>query len=189
MASVFGLVCLSPIIFFIALLIKAGSTGPVFYRGIRIGRYERPFRIFKFRTMVVNAENLGGPSTSDDDSRITKTGKFIRKYKLDEVPQLLNVLKGEMSFVGPRPEVPHYVNMFTEEEKAILTVRPGITDWASIWNSDEGAVLAGSVDPEKAYMEMIRPEKIRLQLKYVRERSFFVDLKIIFKTLRTIIPS
>lgn len=188
-ASVFGLVCLSPIIFFIALLIKAGSTGPVFYRGIRIGRYERPFRIFKFRTMVVNAENLGGPSTSDDDSRITKTGKFIRKYKLDEVPQLLNVLKGEMSFVGPRPEVPHYVNMFTEEEKAILTVRPGITDWASIWNSDEGAVLAGSVDPEKAYMEMIRPEKIRLQLKYVRERSFFVDLKIIFKTLRTIIPS
>jgi lipopolysaccharide/colanic/teichoic acid biosynthesis glycosyltransferase len=139
--------------------------------------------------MVVDAENIGGPSTADDDPRITKIWKFLRKYKLDELPQLINVLKGEMSLVGPRSEVPHYVNMFTEEEKAILSVRPGITDWASIWNSDEGAILAGSLDPEKTYMEKIRPEKIRLQLKYVRERSFFIDLKIIFQTLRAIIPS
>jgi lipopolysaccharide/colanic/teichoic acid biosynthesis glycosyltransferase len=137
--------------------------------------------------MVVNAENIGGPSTADDDPRITGIGKFIRKYKLDELPQLINVLKGEMSVVGPRPEVPFYVNMFTEEEKAILSVRPGITDWASLWNPDEGAILAGSPDPEKAYMEKIRPEKIRLQLKYVRERSFWVDLKIIFQTFLTIL--
>jgi lipopolysaccharide/colanic/teichoic acid biosynthesis glycosyltransferase len=137
--------------------------------------------------MVVNAETIGGPSTADDDRRITRVGKFIRKCKLDELPQLINVLRGEMSFVGPRPEVPHYVNMFKEEEKPILNVRPGITDWASLWDSDEGATLAGSPDPEKTYMEEIRPEKIRLQLKYVRERSFWVDLSIIFQTLLTIL--
>ena len=188
-ASSLGLLFLSPAILLIAILVKLYSPGPVFYRGIRVGRKGVPFRVFKFRTMIMKAENIGGPSTADDDPRITKIGKFLRKYKLDELPQLINVLKGEMSFVGPRPEVQHYVNMFTEEEKAILSVRPGITDWASIWNPDEGAILAGSLDPEKTYMEKIRPEKIRLQLKYVRERSFFIDLKIIFQTLREIIPS
>ena len=136
--------------------------------------------------MVVNAEKLGGSSTADDDPRITKTGKFLRKYKLDELPQLINVLKGEMSFVGPRPEVQHYVDMFTEEEKAILDVRPGITDWASLWNPDEGAILKESKDPEKAYIEKIRPKKLKLQLKYVRKRSFWIDLKIILLTLKTI---
>ena len=171
----------------VAVLIKKEDGGPVFYRGVRVGKHGEPFRIFKFRTMVMNAEKLGGPSTADDDPRITKIGRFIRKYKFDELPQLINVLKGEMSFVGPRPEVPHYVNMFSEEEKAILSVRPGITDWASIWNPDEGAILAGSPDPEATYMEKIRPEKIRLQLKYVRERSFWVDLKIIFLTLSIIV--
>ena len=135
----------------------------------------------------MNADKIGGPSTPDDDPRITKIGKFIRKYKLDELPQLINVLKGEMSIVGPRPEVEHYVKMYTKEEKAIFSVRPGITDWASLWNSDEGAILAGSQDPEKTYMEKIRPEKIRLQLKYVNERSFFVDVKIIFMTLKIIL--
>jgi len=188
-ASSLGLFFLSPAILLIAILIKLYSPGPVFYRGIRVGRKGVPFRVFKFRTMIMKAENIGGPSTADDDPRITKIGRFLRKYKLDELPQLINVLKGEMSFVGPRPEVQHYVNMFTEEEKAILSVRPGITDWASIWNPDEGAILAGSLDPEKTYMEKIRPEKIRLQLKYVRERSFFIDLKIIFQTLCEIIPS
>lgn len=188
-ASSLGLLFLSPVILLIAILIKLFSSGPVFYRGLRIGRQGVPFKVFKFRTMVSNAENIGGFSTSDDDPRITGIGRFLRRCKLDELPQLINVLKGEMSFVGPRPEVPHYVNMLTKEERAILSVRPGITDWASIWNSDEGAILSGNPDPEKAYMEKIRPEKIRLQLKYVRERSFFIDLKIIFQTLREIIPS
>ncbi|ODS38825.1 MAG: hypothetical protein A7316_07015 [Candidatus Altiarchaeales archaeon WOR_SM1_86-2] len=185
--SILGLILSSPVLLLIAFLIKREDGGPVFYRGARVGRSGNPFRIFKFRTMVVNAEKLGGPSTADDDPRITKVGKSLRKYKLDELPQLINILKAEMSLVGPRPEVQHYVDMFTEEEQAILSVRPGITDWASLWNRDEGAILAGSHDPEKTYMEKIRPEKIRLQLKYVRERSFFIDLRIIVQTIFTII--
>ena len=183
MFSIIGLTVFSPFLLIIAILIKLEDGGPVFYRGIRVGRLGKPFRMFKFRTMIVHADKIGGPSTADDDSRITKVGRIIRKYKLDEIPQLINVLRGEMSFVGPRPEVQYYVNMFTEEEKAILSVRPGITDWASIWNPDEGAVLAGSPDPEETYMEKIRPEKIRLQLKYVGEHSFLTDLEIIFKTV------
>lgn len=185
--SAVGLILISPILLIISVIIKREDRGPVFYRGIRVGKSGKFFKIYKFRTMVVNAENLGGPSTSDEDTRITRVGKYIRKYKLDELPQLINVLKGEMSFVGPRPEVKMYVDMFTDEENAILSVCPGITDWASLWNSDEGSLLAGSSDPEKTYMEKIRPEKIRLQLKYVREHSFLIDLKIIFQTLRTIV--
>ena len=185
--SFIGLLLLILVLISIAIIIKLNSQGPVFYRGIRVGRNGKAFKIFKYRTMVINAEKLGGPSTSDDDPRITAVGKVLRKFKLDELPQLINVLKGDMSIVGPRPEVQHYVNMFTDEEKAILTVRPGITDWASIWNPDEGAILAGSPDPEKTYMEKIRPNKLKLQLKYVRERSFLVDMKIILETLRTII--
>jgi len=137
--------------------------------------------------MVIDAEKLGASSTSDDDPRITRIGKFLRKYKLDELPQLINVLLGDMSLVGPRPEVRKFTDLYTEEEKAILTVRPGITDWASIWNPDEGAILAGSADPDQDYLEKIRPEKIRLQLKYVRERTFWTDIKIILLTLKTII--
>ena len=170
----------------IAILIKSEDGGPVFYRGERVGLRGKPFRIYKFRTMVVNAEKIGPASTSDDDPRITKIGRFLRKYKLDELPQLINVLKGEMSFVGPRPEVKKFTDLYTEEEKAILSVRPGITDWASLWNSDEGSILAGVEDPDRVYMEKIRPEKIRLQLKYVRERSLWVDIKIIFKTIKTV---
>jgi len=185
--SFIGIVVLSPIFMLICVLIKINDNGPIFYYGTRVGVRGAIFSIYKFRTMVVNADKIGGPSTADDDSRITKVGKFLRKYKLDEIPQLINVLKGEMSFVGPRPEVPFYVNMFSEEEKKILTVKPGITDWASLWNSDEGAILAGSKDPEKAYMEKIRPEKIRLQLKYTREQSFWVDIRIIFLTLLKLI--
>jgi lipopolysaccharide/colanic/teichoic acid biosynthesis glycosyltransferase len=185
--SLFGLILISPVLLTLAILIKREDRGSVFYRGVRVGRFGKLFRIFKFRTMVLNAEKLGGPSTADDDPRITNVGRFIRKFKLDELPQLINVLKGEMSIVGPRPEVQMYVDMFTEEEKAILTVRPGITDWASIWNPDEGAILAGSADPEKTYMEKIRPEKIRLQLKYVKERSLWNDLKIIAQTIITIV--
>lgn len=186
-AALAGLVLLVPLLLTLAVGIKLYEGGPVFYRGVRVGRYGRHFQIFKFRTMVADAEKRGGSSTANDDPRITRIGKFLRKYKLDELPQLINVLKGEMSFVGPRPEVQHYVNMFTEGERAILGVRPGITDWASLWNPDEGAVLAGSPDPEKTYMEKIRPEKIRLQLEYVRRRSFRVDLEILIRTVATII--
>jgi lipopolysaccharide/colanic/teichoic acid biosynthesis glycosyltransferase len=186
-SSLVGLILASPVLLVIAILIKKEDGGPVFYRGVRVGRFGKPFRIFKFRTMVVNADKLGGPSTADDDPRISKVGKSIRKFKLDELPQLINVLKGEMSIVGPRPEVQMYVDMFTEEEEAILNVRPGITDWASIWNPDEGAILAGSPDPEKTYMEKIRPEKIRLQLKYVEENSLWVDFEIIVRTLETVL--
>jgi lipopolysaccharide/colanic/teichoic acid biosynthesis glycosyltransferase len=185
--SLTGLAILFPLLIMIAILIRKEDKGSIFYRGFRIGRYGMPFRIYKFRTMVVNAEKLGGPSTPDDDPRITRVGKFLRKYKLDELPQLINVLKGEMTFVGPRPEVQQYVDMFNEEEKPILSVRPGITDWASLWNLDEGAVLAGGLDPEKTYMEKIRPEKIRLQLKYIRGHSFWIDMKIVLLTLKAII--
>lgn len=181
--SLIGLIASAPLFLIISALIKLESRGPIFYRGIRIGRFGKHFKMFKFRTMVVNADKIGGACTADDDFRLTRIGRFIRKYKIDELPQFINALKGEMSFVGPRPEVPFYVNMFSEKEKAILSVKPGITDWASLWNPDEGVILSGSVDPEKTYMEKIRPEKLRLQLKYVKERSFWVDLKILIQTL------
>lgn len=181
-----GLLILSPLLAIIALAVLFDSPGSVFYRGLRAGRYGKPFRIFKFRTMVMNADTIGGPSSSADDPRITRVGRFLRRYKLDELPQLLNVLKGEMSLVGPRPEVLQYVAMFSTEEKAILSVPPGITDWAAIANSDEGARLAGSPDPEKTYLEQIRPEKIRLQLEYVRRRSFGTDMRILLETFKVL---
>jgi lipopolysaccharide/colanic/teichoic acid biosynthesis glycosyltransferase len=184
LVSLFGLIIFSPLFLIIAILIKLDSEGPVFYRGERVGKDGKPFRIFKFRTMVKDAEKLGGPSTSADDPRLTKFGKILRKYKLDELPQLINVLKGEMSLVGPRPEVKMYVDMLKPEEKEkILSVKPGMTDLASLWDFHEEEVLKGSEDPEKAYMEKIRPKKIQLQLEYVKNRSFLLDLKIIFKTL------
>ncbi|HZO90867.1 MAG TPA: sugar transferase [Chthonomonadaceae bacterium] len=180
--SALGLILLSPLLLLITFLIKATSEGPVFYRGRRAGRYGHPFSIYKFRTMVINADKIGGSSTSDDDPRITRVGKFLRKFKLDELPQLINVLKGEMSLVGPRPEVLQYVEMYTDEEKAILQIRPGMTDWASIWNSDEGAILAGADDPDRAYEILIRPTKLRLQLDYAHYHPLWVDLKILLCT-------
>jgi lipopolysaccharide/colanic/teichoic acid biosynthesis glycosyltransferase len=184
LVSLFGLVILSPLFLIIAILIKLDSEGPVFYRGERIGKDGRPFRIFKFRTMVKDAEKMGGPSTSADDPRLTKIGKFLRKYKLDELPQLINVLKGEMSLVGPRPEVKMYVDMLKPEEKEIIfSVKPGMTDLASLWDFHEEEVLKGSEDPEKTYMEKIRPKKIQLQIEYVKNHSFLLDLKIILKTI------
>jgi len=185
--SLIGLFLTGPVFLYAACLIRNGDKGPVFYRGERVGRNGKLFRMYKFRTMVVNAETLGGSSTADDDVRITRIGKFLRKYKLDELPQLINVLKGEMSFVGPRPEIKKYVDQYNEEEKQILTVRPGITDWASIWNADEGAVLAGTEDPDRAYEELIRPKKLKLQLKYVQEQSLSTDMKIIILTLLAIL--
>ena len=182
--SLIVLFIFSPFFLILGILIKKNSEGPVFYRQLRIGKYGKPFKIFKFRTMVNNSDKNGVTSTKNDDVRITKMGKFIRKYNLDELAQFINVLRGEMSIVGPRPEIPYYVNMFTEEEKIILSVKPGITDWACIWNPDESKLLAGSDDPDRDYLEKIRPEKIRLQLKYVNDHSFWIDFKIMLMTLR-----
>jgi len=182
--SIFGLILVSLPMLIISFLIKRESPGFAFYRGARIGKNGKEFRIFKFRTMVVDAEKLGGPSTAGDDARLLKIGHFLKKYQLDELPQLINVLKGEMSFVGPRPEVKMYVDMMADEERKIIySVSPGMTDLASLWNFHEGEILKGSSDPEKDYMEKIRPEKIRLQIEYVKTRSFMLDLKIIFKTI------
>jgi len=182
--SLLGIIFLSPLFLIIAFLIKKEDRGPIFYRGVRVGRYGRPFRMFKFRTMVVNADKIGGSSTASDDPRLTKIGKFLKKYQLDELPQLINVIKGEMSLVGPRPEVKMYVDMMTDEErKTILSVRPGMTDLASLWDFHEDEILKGSSDPEKTYQEKIRPTKIKFQLDYVKNRSFLLDLKIILKTI------
>lgn len=186
-ASCAGLVVLLPLLTALAIAIKRDSNGPVFYRGLRAGRYGKPFRIFKFRTMVVNADKIGGPTSSSDDPRITRMGDFLRRYKLDELPQLINVLKGEMSLVGPRPEVVQEVLLYTEEEKRLLDVRPGITDWASIQFRNEGEILRGSADPHQTYREKIRPEKIRLGLEYVRNHSFLTDCRIIVNTLKALV--
>ena len=185
--SFFGLLILSPFFVAIAIAIKRNSSGPVFYKGKRIGRFGKPFLIYKFRTMVVNADKKGASSTADDDTRLTKIGIFLRKYKLDELPQLINILKGEMSFVGPRPQVAWVVKLYNDEEKKILNVRPGITDYASIKFSNEGEILKGSSDPDKAYMEKIHPEKMKLGLQYAQNHSLWIDIKILYKTFITII--
>lgn len=187
MAASLALVLLSPVLLIIVLFVKATSPGPAFYRGKRAGRRGKIFKMYKFRTMVVDADRLGGSCTAEGDARITRSGYWLRKFKLDELPQLFNVLVGDMSLVGPRPEVQEYVQLFTPEERAILSVRPGITDWASLWDRDEAQALAGHSDPERAYLELIRPEKIRLQLEYVRRRSFATDLSILFATLRILV--
>jgi lipopolysaccharide/colanic/teichoic acid biosynthesis glycosyltransferase len=185
--SAIALVLLSPILLMIAIFVSITSPGPVLYSGKRVGLRGRIFEMHKFRTMVVDAEKLGGSCTYEGDPRVTRTGSRLRKFKLDELPQFFNVLVGDMSLVGPRPEVQEYVQMFTLEERAILSVRPGITDWASIWDRDEAKALAGSPDPERTYREVIRPEKIRLQLEYVRRRSFLTDLTILLETLRVLV--
>ena len=186
--ATFGVILLSPVLLALAALIKLDSHGPVFYRGVRAGRFGKPFRIFKFRTMVVDAEKLGGASTPEDDPRVTQVGRFLRKHKLDELPQILNVIAGEMSLVGPRPQVLWAVERYTEEEKNILDVRPGITDLASVKFRDEGEILKDSADPDRDYFEKIHPEKMRLSLEYIRTQSFWLDCKIIWKTLGAIVP-
>ncbi len=171
-----------PLMLAISLAVKGTSPGPVLYRGTRVGRNGRPFKMLKFRSMVTNAEKIGGSSSGNDDPRITAVGRLMRKFKLDELPQVWNVFVGDMSLVGPRPQVQHDVDKYTAEERAILRLRPGITDWASIWNSDEGAVLAGAADPDQAYIDWIRPTKLRLQLAYLEHQSVGVDLQILFHT-------
>ena len=179
--AVAGLLLLWPVLAVFGLVVTLTSPGPVFYRGVRTGRYGRPFRIYKFRTMVANAEQIGSVTTSDSDPRITRVGRFLRKYKLDELPQLVNVLVGDMSIVGPRPEVVSYTDRYTEEERLVLSVRPGITDWASIQFSDLQSIV-GSHDAERAYRERVLPRKMELRMKYVREQSFASDLWILAHT-------
>jgi len=182
-----ALAVLSPLFAVIAWRIKRYDRGPVLYRGRRVGIGGAPFAMYKFRTMVLNAEKLGGSSTPDDDPRITPIGKLLRRYKLDELPQLINVVRGEMSLVGPRPQVQWAVDLYTPEECLVLTVRPGITDYASVKFPNEGEILKGSLHPDKDYMEKIHPEKMRLSLEYVRERSMAADLRVLFQTAAAIL--
>ena len=176
--SLIGLVGLSPFFFIVSVSIKLDSPGPVFYRGVRSGWHGKPFRIFKFRTMVPDAERLGGGTTALADARITQVGQVLRRYKLDELPQLFNVLKGEMSLVGPRPELPQYTRSYNEREKEILSVRPGITDFSSIefYRLDR---RVGAEDADERYEREVYPLKNELRLKYVREQSLLTDLRIL----------
>ncbi|RUM50250.1 MAG: sugar transferase [Hydrogenothermus sp.] len=185
--SLVGLIVLLPIFIVIAILIKKEDRGSIFFRQTRVGQNRKNFKIYKFRTMVENAENLGAQVTKGDDPRITKIGKILRKYKLDELPQLINVLKGEMSLVGPRPEVPKYVNAYKEKYEEILKVKPGITDFAALEYIDEERLLKDAKDPEKVYIEKILPEKIKYYEKYIKQMSFLTDLKIILKTILRIV--
>jgi lipopolysaccharide/colanic/teichoic acid biosynthesis glycosyltransferase len=178
---------LSPFLAAVAVLIWAHDRGPVFYRAKRVGRGGGLFTMLKFRTMVMNAEKLGASSTADDDPRITRLGKFLRRYKLDELPQLFNVLGGSMSLVGPRPQVQWAVDLYSAEERRVLEVPPGITDYASLHFPNEGEILKGSTDPDRDYMEKIHPRKMQLALQYVRERSLATDLKILIQTAGTVV--
>jgi lipopolysaccharide/colanic/teichoic acid biosynthesis glycosyltransferase len=180
--SLVTLILIWPLLAVLGVWIKSDSRGPVFYRGERAGRFGKPFRIWKLRTMIENADKIGGSETPADDRRITRAGVFLRRYKLDELPQFINVLSGEMSLVGPRPEVMEEVSRYTPEEQQLLHVRPGITDWASIKFRHEGEILRGSEDPHRAYHEKIRPEKVRLGLRYVQEGSLLNDLRILCRT-------
>ena len=182
-----ALAVLWPLLLLIALAIVIDDPGPVFYRQVRVGRNGKTFRIFKFRSMVTDADKKGLAITVGRDRRITRVGAILRKTKLDELAQLLNVLFGQMSFVGPRPEVPKYVDMYTPYQRQVLLVRPGITDYASIAYRNENDLLAGADDPERMYIEQIMPDKIELNMKYLREISPLADIRLIFKTLVAVI--
>lgn len=185
--SLLGLILLAPFFILIAILVKITTPGPIFFRQIRVGRYGREFSIHKFRTMIVNAQSLGPQITIGHDARITYIGQFLRKTKLDELPQLIDVLQGNMSLVGPRPEVPEYVSTYSREIKEIvLSVRPGITDWASIKMIDENLELAKTNNPKEAYINVVLPEKLAYAVRYVKTRNFLTDLIIILTTIRKI---
>lgn len=181
--ALIGLIICLPLLLFIATWIKLDSPGSVFFRQTRIGQFGREFNLYKFRTMVANAEVVGKQITATDDKRITRSGKLIRKYKLDELPQLFNVLKGEMSLVGPRPEVPKYVALYTPEQRQVLEVLPGITDLASIQFRNEGDLLANTQNPEETYIQEIMPHKLELNKQYITQASLGFDLLLIFQTL------
>ena len=186
-ASGLGLIVLSPLFLILAIWIKLDSKGPVFYRQVRVGRYNKDFRIFKFRSMRVGADKGSLVTIGGRDPRVTKSGYWIRKFKLDEMPQLINVFIGDMSLVGPRPEVRHYVDYWTPDQMHVLDVRPGITDPASIKFRNENELMEKAEAPEKYYIEVIMQEKIKLYLEYVEKHSFFYDLGLIFKTFWVIV--
>ena len=186
LVSTLGLLFLSPFLAVIAAVIKLDSRGPVFFRQERIGQGLRSFSIYKFRTMVVDASQRGGLLTVTDDPRVTRLGRVLRKSKVDELPQLINVFRGEMSLVGPRPEVGQYVNLFRHDYEEILRVRPGLTDLASLKYRNEALFLAAA-DPEQAYIESVLPDKIALAKEYVHRSSFFFDLSLIVKTVGKIL--
>jgi lipopolysaccharide/colanic/teichoic acid biosynthesis glycosyltransferase len=185
--SAIGLVIIAPILIVLSIMIKLESGGGVFYKQIRIGKNMMPFKLFKFRTMYANADKKGLLTVGDKDNRITRVGYYLRKYKLDELPQLINVFFGDMSFVGPRPEVEKYVKLYTPEQQKVLSVRPGITDWASIKYVNESELLARSSEPEKTYINEIMPAKLALNLAYVNQNNVLIDIKIILYTFKAIL--
>lgn len=185
--SLVGLVVLAPIFIVLAIWIKIDSQGPVFYKQVRVGQNGIDFGLFKFRSMVVDADKKGLITVGGRDPRITRSGYFIRKYKLDELPQLINVLLGDMSLVGPRPEVRKYVELYTDEQQKVLSVKPGITDYASIEYMDENEILGKSDNPEKTYIKEIMPEKIQYNMKYINNKNLFEYFKIIFLTVLKIV--
>lgn len=184
--SSLALLAVAPLLLVLAILVKLSSPGPVLFRQERVGRNFRRFRINKFRTMVVDAPHRGGQITVGEDPRVTRVGRFLRKTKLDELPQLFNVLLGEMSFVGPRPEVPKYVEMFRSDYEEVLRVRPGITDLASLKYRDESTLLGQAPDPEQMYVGQVLPDKIALAKEYIRQASLRYDLWIIFRTVAVV---
>jgi lipopolysaccharide/colanic/teichoic acid biosynthesis glycosyltransferase len=188
--SLTGLLLLAPLFAVTAVWIKFDSSGPVFFRQVRVGRFEKLFRIFKFRTMCMDAESKGGQITIGEDPRITRSGRILRRYKLDELPQLLNVVKGEMSLVGPRPEVPRYVAFYPQRlREIILSVPPGITDSASIEYKDENTILGQAKDPDRVYITEVMPVKLSYYERYVEERSLWIDAKLIVKTIAALVRS
>jgi lipopolysaccharide/colanic/teichoic acid biosynthesis glycosyltransferase len=185
--SIIGLLLLSPFFILLALIIILDSKGGVFYKQVRVGKYGKDFKLYKFRSMRIGSDKKGLLTVGGRDSRITRSGYFIRKYKLDELPQLINVFFGDMSLVGPRPEVRKYVDLYNEEQLKVLNVKPGITDYASIQYSNENEVLAKSQNPEKTYIEEIMPHKLKLNQKYINEIGIVADFKIILKTIKKIL--
>lgn len=185
--SLSGLVFLSPLLILIMIIIKADSKGNVFYIQKRVGKGNKDFRLFKFRSMRNDSDRSGLLTVGNKDPRITSSGYYLRKYKLDEIPQLYNVLKGEMSFVGPRPEVRKYVELYNKEQMKVLDVQPGITDLASVKYRNENELLAGSDEPEKLYTKEIMPDKLKINLEYISDRSLVKDIRIIIQTLKAVI--
>ncbi len=185
--SLLGLLILGPLLLVIAICIALDSKGGVFYRQLRVGQYGKVFYLFKFRTMHPDADKKGLLTVGGRDPRVTGIGYYLRKYKLDELPQLLNVLNGSMSLVGPRPEVKKYVDLYSIEQRKVLDVRPGITDYASLYYFSENDLLAKAENPEKTYIEEIMPAKLELNKKYIQDAGLITDLKIIFKTLIKVI--